>query len=314
MAMKNDQATATQKYEILSGIELMRFLAAISILLIHAPQPDEFAKCADIFARWAVPFFFATSGFLAAGSNRSLWSELKRVAQRIGVPYIFWLIVYCSFFIDIGDQSPKDWVRILIFGGPAIHLWFLPALAVALITYRFLQNRSIAVLATTALILYVIGILLGPYRIIPTELPFNPRNGPFLSVPMVIIGAIYRRGAYIPLKPALALTFLSFLAYATEIAIFAPLRIDQVMTTILIGFAPLCVAVRMNSSAAWCAYAGKYTLGFYLLHVGVVTAFQRIFYPNSTFTYLAFVMIAAAFTFVVTMAISKVPYLRATIR
>lgn len=312
--MKNDQTTAAQKNEILSGIELMRFLAAISILLIHAPQPDAIAKCADIFARWAVPFFFATSGFLAAGSNRSVRSELKRAVHRIGVPYIFWLIIYCSFFINIGDQSLKDWLRILIFGGPAIHLWFLPALAVALITYRFLENRSIAVLAGTALILYVIGILIGPYPIIPTELPFNPRNGPFLSVPMVIVGAIYRRGAYIPLKPALFFMTFSFLAYAAEIAIFAPLRIDQIATTILIGFAPLCVAVRTSISGAWCGFLGKYTLGFYLLHVGVVTAFQRIFYPDSTFTYLVFVTIAAALTFALTMALSKVPYLKATIR
>lgn len=292
----------------------MRLLAAASILLIHAPQPDAFAKFADVFARWAVPFFFATSGFLAAGTNRSLRDELKRIAQRIGLPYFFWLIVYCAFLINIRDQSLKDWARILIFGGPAIHLWFLPALALALITYRLLQNKSIFILLVTALVLYVIGTLIGTYSIIPIELPFNPRNGPFLSVPMVIIGAIYRRGYYIQLKPALVFMFFSFLFYATEVAVFAPLRIDQVITTILIGFAPLCVAVRINSSSAWYTYAGRYTLGFYLLHVGVVSAFQRIFYPNSTFTYLAFVAIAAALTFALTIAISKVPYIRATIR
>lgn len=309
-------ASTTRADDWLGGIDALRVLAAIFVIFIHIPQHNDLAITSDIIARWAVPFFFAAAGYLAASNNRSPIVEVRRLLRRIGIPYLFWVAIYCAFLLPgTSELSVKDIARIVLLGGPAIHLWFLPALAMALVFFRCIQRCTTPKLFILAAVVYAAGLIVGAYRPANLDLPFNPRNGPFLSVPMVIIGALYRRRPPVDLSVAVVAVVASFLMYAAEVHFLHPRALDQTGTTFLIGYTPLMVGLTWKDRITeYVGNFGKYSFGVYLTHVGVLTLLQRIFYPQSGVQTLCFVFIIAIASFAVSAALWHTPYVRALVR
>ena len=272
------------------------------MVFIHAPHPGQFGIFLDVIARWAVPFFFVVSGYLAAGTTRSPIAETKRVISRIGKPYLFWV---CFYFIVLPKSpdplSVKDILRVFLLGGPAIHLWFLPALGISLILFRCIQQYSAKNIIVIAILLYIFGLFVGAYAPSDLKLPFNPRNGPFLSVPMVLAGALYRRVQSMTLSRACASLFVCFILYFMEVYFFRPRQLDQVIMTSAIGFLPLPIALALNGpfSKAF-SFLGQYAFGFYLVHLLIVFEIERFFYPTDSMTLMAFILLVSMLALLIT--------------
>lgn len=139
----------------LTGIDLFRGIGIIAVVILHANQglvavPSSWNRIIN-FASFAVPFFLATSFYLAA---QKLYSskkpyDLKSRTLRLLIPYIFWSLFYLFYKISksliTGDvirmygllQDPS---ALIFCGGASFHLYFLPLLLTGTLTIKAFEN------------------------------------------------------------------------------------------------------------------------------------------------------------------------------
>ncbi|MFZ1028975.1 MAG: acyltransferase [Limnoraphis robusta] len=150
-----------EKKQRLTGIDLFRGIAVYGVVVLHSDggftvKPALWELIRQ-FASFAVPFFLATSFYLATDKLYSgSQFKLKPRLIRLLIPYGFWTLFYllykaAKYAIDRDyDQLShllEDPVSILFFGGAAFHLYFLPLLIIGTITVKgceFLVHRKVA--------------------------------------------------------------------------------------------------------------------------------------------------------------------------
>lgn len=203
----------------IASLELMRIIAMIAIIAIHTrifiagPLLQGQPWLADIInqlSRFAVPFFFLLSGFLI---QPKLCLAPILTMRRYCVPLLkIWLVwsVICLLLptqyktlMSEGYLSERqDYLAFLLktplnsaLEGGFVHLWFLPALMIAVCMIAFfVYFKQLRYLLPFSILLYVVGVLAGSYASL-TEMiaPFMTRNGPFFSLLMVAIGFEIKR-------------------------------------------------------------------------------------------------------------------------
>ena len=162
----------------------------------------------QIIARIAVPLFFIISGYLffAKLDNEREWNDyanvtaLKHYVFRLGKLYLIWSIFYLPFnyLLVRGDglhaMTFLRYLRDFFFPGSYYHLWFLPALMVAVCAVYVL--RRYVSLTTTIIIsalLYLIGMLGNVYPQM-IQLFVTTRNGIFFGMLFISLGAYFAQG------------------------------------------------------------------------------------------------------------------------
>jgi peptidoglycan/LPS O-acetylase OafA/YrhL len=135
----------------LSGIDILRGVAIFAVAVLHSgngePANDSLARTLEHMSGFAVPFFLATSFYLATQTfytrtkPYSLWTRLKRLL----IPYAIWSLIYLLFAAlkhgisrEFGgvDQILQDPIGIFFFGGAAYHLYFIPILLVGTLLFK----------------------------------------------------------------------------------------------------------------------------------------------------------------------------------
>jgi surface polysaccharide O-acyltransferase-like enzyme len=161
----------------------------------------------DQLERFAVPMFFALSGYLWAAKcadPRAAWPAALALARRVMLLFACWCLVYA--LAELGYA----WARTdalapalravvhrhsgpltLLLQGTKVHLWFLPALAsAALIAGACLARGHWRLLAVLAATLFLAGLAGKAYAPALGFTPrFNFRNGPFFSLALFAAGA-----------------------------------------------------------------------------------------------------------------------------
>lgn len=199
------------------GIDLIKFLCAFLVVSIHVAPFSEghFQNAqllnflyAKVFARIAVPFYFTASGFfLFRGMDRRS-IDMERIGK------------YCWKLL----RMYALW-SLLLFTGKDMHLWYLKATVVAVIFVGlcFRWCRRDLLIGLLALGLYGLGIsgdayywYRGPFHGLPltdfltgmyVHFFDTTRNGFFMGVPFVLMGALLSRK---PLKLRAGLAALGF--------------------------------------------------------------------------------------------------------
>lgn len=199
----------TNRAERIASLDVFRVFAIFAVILIHS-KPFQgvglsmgwniLALGINQGARFAVPFFFVTSGYLLArkimvGSVPLDLSPAYRQIYRLLSILIFWSVVYLVFVPEFIDTFSKNGVPRAIYwnllhvtsepwhifaSGTRIHLWFIAALIWALVfvalwakLFRARGTLSIAIS------LYFFGLTQGSYAwlkpgFIPTlDVPVN---------------------------------------------------------------------------------------------------------------------------------------------
>lgn len=142
----------------LIGVDLFRGIAVYAVIVIHtehqASIPGSWAAKLVQFSLFAVPFFLATSFYLAINSlhTKKAKFSLKVRLTRILIPYGVWSIIYLSktaaeyIFKSIILNQPlegvsifRDPINIIFFGGAAYHLYFLAILFSGTIFIKFAE-------------------------------------------------------------------------------------------------------------------------------------------------------------------------------
>jgi hypothetical protein len=128
----------------LTGIDLFRGIAIYAVIILHADEgiwisPIGWEKILE-FSGFAVPFFLATSFYLAFNKIYATGGqyELKPRLTRLLIPYLFWTGIYIGYKAlkylvqneyDHLNGLFQDPVALIFFGGAAFQLYFLPLLA-----------------------------------------------------------------------------------------------------------------------------------------------------------------------------------------
>ena len=171
----------------------------------------------QILARLAVPFFFVASGFLFSVSwiskreynDYENKAQLKHYLWRLCKFYIIWTILYLPFTYlllkgqdGITVNSVLLYVRDFFFTGSFYHLWFLPALLVAVpVVYICLFKLGLGKTILFGFLLYLIGMAGNVYGGYLMQIPgiqsvyqaylqvfSTTRNGLFFGVMFIAMG------------------------------------------------------------------------------------------------------------------------------
>lgn len=278
------------------GIDAVRFIASIAVVLIHTVSPQNVEFGVDTggavgqLCRFAVPFYFIASGYFLAKKGANVEYILQSVRRRIAPVFIVWLLIYLAFMGNTESlMTPTSIARLLITGGPAYHLWFLPALVfasiVALALRRFLGLRT-ALIATV--LLYGVGLGVGTYA----------WNGPSRSLSPILCAPVFVCiGLWIPisrwqpdLKISLGILFLGGVGQLMEAYLLDTLHMspfhksDFVISTLPLGVGTFLVAMNLPLKARvtrTLAYFGIVSLGIYAIHLLFVIGLETLMQPSS---------------------------------
>jgi surface polysaccharide O-acyltransferase-like enzyme len=208
----------------LQAVDVFRVLAILAVIALHTARhegPDAVGTAFDAATflnqveRFAVPLFFILSGYFWSakchGRDDYLQCSLA-LARRVLVLFVVWCAVY--FLAAEADNlrrlGPSGALALwtarlaamrggyvtMLLQGAKVHLWFLPALALAgLITGILLQRRQVRTLYAVAIVLYLVGLAGKAYADTPLgfHTAFNLRNGPFFSLAMFATGHALRQ-------------------------------------------------------------------------------------------------------------------------
>jgi surface polysaccharide O-acyltransferase-like enzyme len=158
------------------------------------------------------------------------------------------------------------------------HVWFLLALVMALAIVAICERlRARALLYGVAIALYLTGLLGGMYgnTLVGFRLPFDPRNGPFMSTLLVACG-YWIAGCRLRINPVFALAiagiglagFEAELYWIPRLSSAWPPIIDYGVFTPVFGVGALLfgLAVPQLGGRWWPRIGAVYVLGIYVCH------------------------------------------------
>lgn len=186
------------------NIELLRFMAIFSVIVIHMAM-FHFNDVALMkenrqawlinqlyygFSRFCVPIFFIISAYMAF--NKETSSSFAKKIVKIGTPFIFWSAIY---FLWQGGGDLLEFTKKIFTSNTMFHLWFVPSFLgyiVLLPTIKFLFSGEgkekfkgvfIAIFIFTILIPSISNVLKlfpGDYQFISGFRQFNLNIPPLL--------------------------------------------------------------------------------------------------------------------------------------
>jgi surface polysaccharide O-acyltransferase-like enzyme len=203
----------------LQSVDVFRVVAILAVIGLHGAQQThpgtlgrqfDAATFADQAERFAVPMFFALSGYFWAakcGAPCDCWPRAQALGRRVLVLFACWCLVYLAWEVvcDLrrlplalaieATAGRHRSVLTLLFAGTRVHLWFLPALAVAaLVSGACLATGRWRLLVLLAAACFLAGLAGKAYAPALGFVPhFNFRDGPFFSLPLFVAGVALRR-------------------------------------------------------------------------------------------------------------------------
>lgn len=235
-----------------SSLDIAKFICAILILIIHTNPFGSYSKALSFGFRnvvcvIAVPFFFATSGYLLTEKLKGLRtvqeqnSYMGKYLKRLLVVYLFWSAVYFPFVVvkwlrkGFSAGLVLEYIKDFIFEGSYSTIWFLPALLTAAALF-FLLRRRIGSKKTFFIGcgIYVITLLLSSYY------------GVLVRVPGLshFVGQLYY-SVFDSVKNGVlfGFVFVSVGGMLSDMDIFARYTRKQTLLGIVLSYGLLCVEV-----------------------------------------------------------------------
>jgi surface polysaccharide O-acyltransferase-like enzyme len=318
-----------------AGVEVFRFVMAMLVILLHI-LPDatwsssdpwgspRWVVIADALCRCAVPFFFLISGYYFRAERGAVENSRRAIVRLLPI-YVFWSVCYlvAAYVASGGRLGPWRWLRLLEGGGPAFHLWFLPALLFALITLSVslaLGGRRLAILVAATFALG--GPILSDYHALlgidsyPSHL--NDIRRQLAAPAFVVIGYLLKTMPPIAIRTSLTLCAIAFAGLLAERTILilsvgnpALVNSDGLLGTFCFGTAVFLLARSLND-AHWVrpfARLGRISLAVFLCHLFLLWIVLAVIPPIPGRTLVCFVLIATG-AIATALVLVRIPRLR----
>jgi surface polysaccharide O-acyltransferase-like enzyme len=208
----------------LQAVDVFRVLAILAVIALHTARHEGPGAVGTAFdaatflnqaERFAVPLFFILSGYFWSARCHGR-ADFLRCSLALSGRVMMLFLVWCTVYFLVAEADTLDrlglpgalalWLArlgqmrggyaTLLLQGAKVHLWFLPALAMAALIAGALLSRQLeSTLFVLALVLYGIGLAGKAYADTPLgfHTAFNLRNGPFFSLPMFATGHALRQ-------------------------------------------------------------------------------------------------------------------------
>ncbi len=294
---------------------------------------------------FAIPVFVMISGALLLDDSRneSAWSFYKRRMQRIGIPLVFWTIVYLIIrkVVDAEDLTAGRAAELILTADPYYHLWFLfmiPGLYLVTPPLRVFVRNSTS--TERILLIALIFVLASVYSPINNLFLGNRRSIFTMFIPYI---AYYMAGYEIrhidPRKVPFKYLVAAVIICAIYIVVLAGPFIDLLSVGkagfLYDGFSPPVIVMGMG--IFWAVYLidrrtkplrgirktavewmASTTLGIYVLHPLVLSYMRDRFSDESAeggflFTITAGPLAAFIACYLIASLIINIPFLRRTI-
>lgn len=234
--------------KVYESLDIMKFVMAMLILTQHTA--NEWAHSTGIvhaflgLGNFAVPFFFACSGFLFFSKFNTLSADEQKVyyrkwSMRIGKMYLVWSLIYFLFVLygwidrNVTIESIGNYLHRAVVFSTYATIWFLPALWLGVsICYWMKKHCNRRMIWIAMIVLMIVGNLFGSYSnvmvdVIPQITSFYKsymecfitwRNGLFNGAPYVFIGILVSEGwgKNISVKVSTVLAVIFALAFCIE--------------------------------------------------------------------------------------------------
>ena len=288
-------------------IDSLRIVAILAVIVLHAKPfvsaqylHTGFAPAGEILVQWArfaVPFFFITTGYFLGKKqgNNCDTSTVRHYLKRIGLLYVAWCAIY--FFVSPnwllylldGNPKPLYWHLaaqtqqlintpvLFALKGSRVHLWFLPALLIAVALTSLCRRASARPACLISFAgLYLLGLLGDTYARTPFGLTIDPTvvHAFFYAPLLLVIGIALANRPAPGLTVALTLIAIGFAMQLFEARMLAGsgahlfANYDFYLGTVPLSIGVLSLALaRPGWGQHTLAPLGKWVLGVYLVHL-----------------------------------------------
>jgi surface polysaccharide O-acyltransferase-like enzyme len=272
-----------------ASLDALRVLSLSGIITLHVAgggfnDNKALAFVLDELSRFAVPAFFILSAYFWKPDELAApWRLTLRVARRVLPAFLLWTAVFVLLkqFAHLDrpatDYSPGGLLLLLWTGGPAFHLWFLPARVVATAMVGF-AGRWLGWRWTLALslLLFAVGTVVGAYArpLFGHGFPFwMDRNGLFFGPVFLTLGVLLRRhreglGALPLWGITAAVLGFGLLQVAEGFLVVGryPMGHDYSLATLGYAAAVVLLFTRLDLRAPFWSTLGQATFAAYLVH------------------------------------------------
>lgn len=319
-------------------MEYLRFLAAISVIIIHVTgraayvlggdvttNPEVFIASVSIdsFFRFCVPIFFMISGALMFRKEEiNIKSFLINRFNRIVVPVIIWGYAY-SFTYNRG-MTLIDHTKNVLLGNGFYHLWFLYSIIglylITPIIHKFIKSSSkneIEYFILVGTICNLIIPIVNKYFQIDlgSVLNLNYVAGYLVYFVLGYYLMVYDIKLINTRKKCIIIYLLS-----TIVMMLSTLTSSFIEGTYNISFISYSwILVMIQSVSVFCLFKNiefrdnrvsklsSLFMGIYILHIFILEGYQNMWNLDynilSIFTYLIYVLIGIIYVYVVTVAL-----------
>ncbi|HET6351626.1 MAG TPA: acyltransferase [Coriobacteriia bacterium] len=208
------------------GFDWLRVVAAFAIVAFHITPYKGIAN--ELAFSWAVPFFFALSGYLN-GASRT-YSEpgwLRARLLRLAVPYAIWTTLR---LVDLRPLTPVNLLKQYLLCAPTSTLWFLWTLMLCVgavwLARRVASTRTVAIASVAIGIAYV-GLLEWWQIFGGTGAWLHANPGYALQAPMLWLW-VYALGMLAAERPS-PQPALGLAALAAGVALMVGWRVDPAL-------------------------------------------------------------------------------------
>ncbi len=275
----------------LIGLDVLKVAMALLVVCIHANPlrglwPEGQWLLGNGVARVAVPTFFVIAGF---NFRPEVPGRSLRLAGRYLTLHLIWLTLYLPLWAgSVAQGGLKTYVSYWLYG--YWQLWFLTALAVALLLASLIWRWRSGALLAVALGLLVAGFAVQTavvWGLLPTSFHPQARNGLFMGLPFFLLGYLLRRediARLISFRSALNVAGIGVLGVVAEAMLIrglSPARPAIASETFLmaavVGPALVLAAVRAPDLPGLVARLplGTLSSGIYFIHVAFVVVMIR---------------------------------------
>ena len=141
-----------------AALDAFRLIAALLVVAIHTSplaslSPDADFLLTRVAGRLAVPFFFMVTGCFLLNDG-----GVRRFLGRTARLYALSIALYLPLNFYAGGMSAIEWLRGLLIEGTFYHLWYLPAVLLAVPAAFFLRKLRPWLGFALAGALYLIGL------------------------------------------------------------------------------------------------------------------------------------------------------------
>jgi surface polysaccharide O-acyltransferase-like enzyme len=286
--------------ERIYSIDFIKFFAILAVIIIHIFPLDGFTGyfMIDNIARFAVPFFFAASGYFFAQKmiqKDASFYYLKGYVKKLSKIYFVWLIFYAIYDVllillkgnDIQEDLNKYFDKFTLLnvfyygkGTSGYQLWFLTALIWStIIVYIFIRFKKISILFVLSIILNLIGLLGQAYTMF-FDLPVSTtRDALFFGLFYTTLGVVFAVNIHFKkIRKITGITYLGLAIICTVIQVMEGYLLDKVLdgshgeyffSTILVTAFLFFFALNNKKvgKGMWITKVGGNALGIYIIHV-----------------------------------------------